>query len=190
MKSKKLLISAIAILIFVLLGGSQKDLDQMVTLIQSPTPTPIKSEPTSKSPQTLGTNDEKLYLVTKIIDGDTIQIEGGQKVRYIGIDTPELKDSECFAKEARDKNKELVEGKKVTLQKDVSETDRYGRLLRFVYTENGEFVNDILVKEGYATVSTYPPDVAKQELFKTSQQDAVASNHGLWGAGCALSPTH
>src|SRR4030042_2567140 len=76
-------------------------------------------------------------LVTRVIDGDTIEIEGGQKVRYIGIDTPEKVDPrpsvQCYGKEAAAKNKELVEGKRVRLEKDVSETDKYGRLLRYVF---------------------------------------------------------
>lgn len=177
MKNKSLLLGLL-IIIFVAIGGSQKDLNQLITLFdqttQNATPSPSK---------TLGTSDHQTYLVTKVIDGDTIEIEGGQKVRYIGIDTPELKGSECFAKEAKDKNKELVEGKRVNLQKDVSETDRYGRLLRFVYTENGDFVNNRLVLEGYATAATFPPDVTKQEEFKKSQQEARETSRGLWG-GC------
>lgn len=177
MKSKKFLLTAIIIVLFTLLGSSQKEINQILSLLDTPTPTISPS-------QTLGTDDKKLYLVTKVIDGDTIEIDGGQKVRYIGIDTPELKGTECFAKEARDKNKELVEGKRVRLEKDVSETDRYGRLLRFVYTENGEFVNNKLILEGYATAATFPPDVAKQEIFKTSQQEASSQSRGLWGEKC------
>ncbi|MBP9719501.1 MAG: thermonuclease family protein [Candidatus Levybacteria bacterium] len=121
--------------------------------------------------------------VIKIVDGDTIKIEGGQKVRYIGIETPETKHPtkgvQCFGKEASAKNKELVEGKEVTLEKDVSETDRYGRLLRFVYI-NGVFVNDYLVREGYAHASTYPPDVKLSEQFKQAEQEARENNRGLW----------
>lgn len=185
MKSKKLLIAVFTVLI-IAVGGSMTDVEELTSLL-NPSPTPIKSGPTTqpaKPSETLGTNDQQTYLVTKIIDGDTIEIEDGRKVRYIGIDTPELKGSECFAKEARDKNKELVEGKRVKLQKDVSETDRYGRLLRFVYLENGEFVNNKLVLEGYATAATFPPDVSKQEEFKASQQEAISQSRGLWGKGC------
>jgi len=130
----------------------------------------------------------KLILVTKVIDGDTIKLENGQIVRYIGIDTPETVDPrktiQCFGKEASDKNKELVEGKKVKLQKDVSETDRYGRLLRYVWvnTEDnkGVFVNDYLVKQGYARAVSYPPDIKFQDLFNASQNYALENNIGLW----------
>lgn len=172
----KIIFTGIVLVLFALFGGSQKELNEILSLIDTVAPTVTPS-------QTLGANDQQTYLVTKVIDGDTIELESGQKVRYIGIDTPELKGSECFAKEARDKNKELVEGKRVKLQKDVSETDRYGRLLRFVYTEDDTLINDTLIKEGYATVSTYPPDVAKQKLFQQSQQEARTNNRGLW-KGC------
>ena len=124
--------------------------------------------------------------VVKVIDGDTIELENGQKVRYIGIDTPELvhpsKPLECFAKEAQEKNKELVLGKEVTLEKDISEIDKYGRLLRYVWVEN-ILVNEILVQEGYAQVSTYPPDVKYQERFIEAQRKAREENKGLW-SGC------
>lgn len=122
--------------------------------------------------------------VTRVNDGDTIEIEGGQKLRYIGMDTPELYDPrkpvQCFGTEAKEKNKELVEGKIVKLEKDVSETDKYGRLLRYVWVDN-LLVNDYLVKEGYARISTYPPDVKYQSLFSQSEKEARENKRGLWG---------
>jgi len=125
----------------------------------------------------------ELYKVIRVVDGDTIELENGLKVRYIGIDTPEtVKPNttvECYGKEASNKNKELVEGKMVKLEKDISETDRYGRLLRYVYIDN-IFVNDILVREGYANASTYPPDVKYQEQLKQAEKEAKDNNKGLW----------
>lgn len=125
----------------------------------------------------------KTYLVIRVVDGDTIEIEGGQKVRYIGIDTPETvspsKPVQCFGKEASEKNKELVLGKRVKLEKDISETDKYGRLLRYVWIDD-IFVNDYLVRQGYASASTYPPDVKYSEQFVQAQQEAVGNNRGLW----------
>jgi len=124
-------------------------------------------------------------LVIRVVDGDTIEIEGGKKIRYIGIDTPEVADPrkpvQCFGRDASAKNKELVEGKRVRLEKDVSETDKYGRLLRYVYVGN-TFVNETLVKEGYAFSSPYPPDVKYQELFNQAEKEARAANSGLWGS--------
>lgn len=133
----------------------------------------------------------ELYLVkvSRVIDGDTIKLETGQTVRYIGIDTPELhhpkKSVQCFGKEAMEKNKELVEGKFVKLEKDVSETDRYSRLLRYVYlptdaSPSGLFINDYLVKEGYAHTSTFPPDVKYSDHFKNLENQARENNLGLW----------
>lgn len=129
--------------------------------------------------------ETKGVLVTRVIDGDTIEIEGGQKVRYIGIDTPETVDPrtsvQCYGKEAAAKNRELVEGKKVRLEKDITDKDKYNRLLRYVFV--GEiFVNRYLVEQGYAFSSTYPPDVEYQELFQKAEKEAREANRGLWGS--------
>jgi micrococcal nuclease len=134
--------------------------------------------------------ETKGIFVKRVIDGDTIEIEGGQKVRYIGIDTPETVDPrasvQCYGKEATAKNKKLVEGKKVRLEKDVSETDKYGRLLRYVFVPSvgsgrAVFVNEVLVKEGYAFSSSYPPDVKYQDRFKKAERQAREADRGLWG---------
>lgn len=126
--------------------------------------------------------------VIRIIDGDTIEISGGRKVRYIGVDTPETQDPrtklECYGKEATAKNRELVAGQVVTLVRDVSDTDQFGRLLRYVY-KGDVFVNDELVKEGYARASRYPPDVRFAELFRDSEREARENAKGLWGSVCA-----
>lgn len=133
---------------------------------------------------------QETFLVTRVVDGDTIEIEGGKRVRYIGIDTPETVDPNrptgCYGKEASNKNSELVLNKKVRLVKDVSDTDRYGRLLRYVYIDN-TFVNDYLVKEGYAKASTYAPDVKFSEQFAASEREARENKRGLWGSACELS---
>lgn len=149
---------------------------------QSPSPSPIV-QPTS-SPEI---KQNETFKVVRVIDGDTIEIEGGQRVRYIGIDTPETVDPrkpvQCFGKEASDKNKELVAGKEVKLEKDVSETDKYGRLLRYVYVGN-IFANDYLVRQGYAHASSYPPDVKYQDQFTQAQTEARVNHSGLWGSAC------
>ena len=123
--------------------------------------------------------------VQRAIDEDTILLENGEKVRYIGIDTPEtkppVKGVEYFGKEAYEANKKLVEGKTVRLEFDVQQRDRYGRLLAYVYLEDGTFVNAWLVENGYAQVSTYPPNVKYQELFLELQRKAREQNKGLWG---------
>ncbi len=129
----------------------------------------------------------KLVKVVKVIDGDTIKVETGEVVRLIGIDAPETvhpsKSLACFGKEASQKTKETLEGNLVRLEKDVSDKDKYGRLLRYVWKE-GILINELLVREGYATVATYPPDVKYQDRFLEAQRLAREENKGLW-AECA-----
>jgi endonuclease YncB( thermonuclease family) len=131
-------------------------------------------------------SSDQLFWVKRVVDGDTLELENGEKVRYIGINTPESVDPrrkvECFGKEASEYNKALVEGKSVHLKRDISERDKYQRLLRFVYLEDGTFINEKLVRDGYASVSTYPPDVAKQDTFRTAEQEAKSEQRGLWSA--------
>ena len=123
-----------------------------------------------------------------VVDGDTIKVAVGGRVyrlRYIGIDTPETKHPrigrECYGAEAATANSKLVAGKVVELEKDVSETDRYGRLLRYVWLGD-VLVNERLVRDGYAVSSTYPPDVKYQERFLAAQRSARDAGAGLWGS--------
>ncbi len=129
--------------------------------------------------------DSATVRVARVIDGDTIEIDGGKKVRYIGIDTPETVDPRrpvmCFGKEAKSENENMVNGKTVRLVKDVSKTDKYGRLLRYVYVGD-VFVNDYLVRRGFAHASTFPPDVKFAEQFVAAQKEARENNRGLWGS--------
>lgn len=138
------------------------------------------------------TKVEEGYLVTQVVDGDTIEvlINGEKfKVRYIGIDTPETVDPRravgCFGKEASNENKRLVEGKIVTLEKDVSSTDKYGRLLRYVYLKLDDgtslFINDYLVRQGFGYAYTFPPDIKFNEQFVKAQNEARENRRGLWG---------
>ena len=128
------------------------------------------------------------YKVSRVIDGDTIEIEGGERVRYIGIDTPETMDPrkpvQCFGVEASNKNKELVEGKAVRLEKDTTDRDKYNRLLRYVYVGDS-FINLELVKQGFAYSYSYPPDIKYQDRIVKAQQEAEKSKAGLWAA-CPL----
>jgi len=140
-------------------------------------------QPTEKPEQIVVETQEEKFRVMNVIDGDTIKLDNGQVVRYIGIDAPETvhpsKPVQCFGKEASEKNTELVEGKEVKLVKDISETDRYGRLLRYVYIDN-MFVNDYLVRNGYANASSYPPDIKHQDQFKEAEKEARDNKRGLW----------
>ncbi len=131
--------------------------------------------------------------VKRVVDGDTIELADGRKLRYIGINTPETVDPrkpvECFGKEASSENKKLVEGKEIRMEKDISQIDKYGRLLRYVYVGPpvGELmVNDYLVRQGFAHAATYPPDVKYADTFTEAETEARTNNSGLW-SGCALS---
>lgn len=128
------------------------------------------------------------FKVSRVIDGDTIEIEGGERVRYIGIDTPETVDPrkpvQCFGIEASNKNKELAEGKTLRLEKDTTDRDKYKRLLRYVYAGD-TFINLELVKQGFAYSYSYPPDIKYQNQIVAAQQEAEKSKNGLWNA-CPL----
>jgi micrococcal nuclease len=131
-------------------------------------------------------NNRVEAVVSHVIDGDTIEvnISGAVfKLRYIGIDAPELDSMDTntrnIALKAAGKNRELTAGKTVELEKDVSETDKYGRILRYVYS-GGLMVNGELVKLGYAQASPYPPDIKYKDLFNSLQAGAKAAKIGLW----------
>jgi micrococcal nuclease len=133
--------------------------------------------------------------VLRVIDGDTIDVlvnDQTYRVRYIGIDTPETNDPETglepFGPEAAAKNNELVDGEEIVLVKDVSETDQYGRLLRYAFV-GGVFVNYELVASGYATALPYPPDVACEETFSSAEGNARSQELGLWAPVPIPTPT-
>ncbi|WP_423410487.1 thermonuclease family protein [Heyndrickxia sp. MSNUG] len=142
---------------------------------------------------------EKLGLmavtVGRVVDGDTIETTDGQKIRFIGVNTPEsTTKTEPFGKEASNYTTSKLDGQKVWIQKDVSETDRYGRLLRIIWlaiptddtneTEiRTKMFNADLVLNGYAEPSTYPPDVKYSEYFVMFAREARESGTGLWAYG-------
>ena len=124
--------------------------------------------------------DDSVYeqaLVTSVIDGDTVELADGRRVRYLGIDTPES--GEYYAEEATARNKELVEGKTVELQRGKRDQDEYGRLLRYVYID-GVFVNAELIVQGYATAYIFDPDDRYSQILVQLEQYAKMKNRGLW----------
>ncbi len=167
--------------------------------------TPVADAPSPKSPspaQTLASESTTPGLteaqVTEVVDGDTLKvsIDGQpQTVRIIGVDTPETKDPRqpvmCYGAEAMAKTRELIDQAdgRVLLEKDVSETDRYDRLLRYVWLEHPDgrrMLNKELVKGGYAQASTYPPDVKYQDMFLAAAREAREQGRGR-GASVAVS---
>jgi micrococcal nuclease len=141
--------------------------------------------------QRLGARRTQEGRVVRVVDGDTIhvQVDGRrEKVRYIGVDTPEThkpgEPVECFGKAASAFNARLVASRRVVLRTDAETRDRYGRLLAYVYRRpDGLFVNAELVRRGFATILTIPPNVAHAEEFLGLQRAARRASRGLW-RGC------
>ncbi len=130
-----------------------------------------------------------LYQVARVVDGDTLTLRLGdkeEKVRLIGINTPETVDPrrpvECFGKEASNHMKELADAKNVYIETDTTqgERDKYGRLLAYVYLEDGQMLNRKMIAEGYAYEYTYLRPYKYQEDFKKSQNLARVTKVGLW----------
>lgn len=133
--------------------------------------------PESPSPESFWVIEKA--KVTAVIDGDTIEIEGGERVRYIGIDTPET--DECYGSEATEANRELVEEKEVILIRDVEDRDKYGRLLRYVIAD-GRFINAELVRLGYAYPQSYGESLMFQQVLTLFGRYARQEGKGLWTA--------
>ncbi|MFA7290063.1 MAG: thermonuclease family protein [Melioribacteraceae bacterium] len=144
---------------------------------------------------------ENEVLVSRIVDGDTIEIllEGRkEKVRLIGIDTPESRINSKAKKDAKRTNTDVKEIKKmgiratkylksilnpgdaIRIEFDVRERDQYGRLLAYIYLNDGQMLNDLLVREGFANILTYPPNVKYEERFRESLRYARENNKGFW----------
>jgi len=141
--------------------------------------------------------DYSNILVKRTVDGDTLELENGQRVRLIGIDTPEIHESSKLYRDSRKTGqdvsviqglgrrahqftKNLLEGKRVRLEFDVEKRDKYKRLLAYVYLPDGKFVNGEIVKQGYASLMTIPPNVKYADLFLKLYQEAREDKRGLW----------
>jgi micrococcal nuclease len=164
----------------------------LLTVLVAACSTPASPPPpVSPGPSDGPTGATETATVLRVVDGDTIVVDRGQgreRVRYIGIDTPESvrpdHPVEWMGVEAAAANEALVAGRDVVLERDVSDTDRFGRLLRYVWlAEDGSWllVNEALVAEGYAQVTTFPPDVKYADRFLDAQARARERGVGLWG---------
>lgn len=118
--------------------------------------------------------------VSRVVDGDTIVVEGGERVRYVGIDAPEVGEApEPFGAEATELNRRLVEGRSVLLVKDTSDRDRFGRLLRYVYAD-GILVGAEIVREGHGRAVVFPPDDQHALCFAALEEEAKQARRGMW----------
>ena len=141
------------------------------------------------SPEGFAQTKTGLLLVTKVSDGDTFWVTypsgKEEKVRLIGINAPEsrktgTRDVQYYGKEASEYAKRLLLNKRVRLEFDVQKLDRYKRTLAYAYLESGTMLNALLVREGYARVATYPPNVRYQEQFQRLEREARTARKGLW----------
>lgn len=125
-----------------------------------------------------------LVKVKRVIDGDTILLQNGERVRYIGVNAPEVDHSprgaEPLGREAKEANRRLVEGKWVRLEFDSERRDKYGRLLAYVFLDDGTFVNGWLVERGLAKAVSYPPNLKYQDLLKKLEREARKKQQGVW----------
>ena len=135
-----------------------------------------------------GVGEARIGRVVRVVDGDTIAVQLGatrERVRYIGVDTPETKDPrrpvQCYGQQAADFNARLVGGERVRLVRDIAERDRYGRLLAYVYRVRDElFVNAELARLGYAHALSIAPDVRHADRFAQLARQARQAGRGLW----------
>ena len=134
-------------------------------------------------------NTETTVTVTRVVDGDTVEIspaiDGITDVRLIGVDTPETKKPGClvqpYGPEASAFTQAQLQGRSVGLEFDQERTDRYDRLLAYVYPPEGTMFNETLLREGYAYVSTFPPNTRYVERFEEVEAEARAAGRGIWG---------
>ncbi len=138
-------------------------------------------------------NEKERYMVTKTLDGDTFEIKIGKrimKVRMMGIDTPETLDPrkpvQCYGYESSEKTKELLSGRSVSLRLDKTQSalDKFKRLLAYVYRDDGIFINQYLLENGYAREYTYNKKYQNQKEFKEIEKKAREEKRGLWGSLC------
>jgi micrococcal nuclease len=145
------------------------------------------------------THNDETAFVERVVDGDTLKLSDGRKVRLIGVDTPELHYSDKLLRDSRRTHKDikeiqamgrraaafikqLCEGQSVKIEFDVRRSDKYGRILAYIYLKDGAFVNAEILKEGYAQVMTIPPNVKHSDYFLKLERSAREERKGLWAA--------
>jgi len=191
--AKRLSWTLVVVVLLLQVAGCQPEAPQptpvppTATTAPTDTPQPTATDTATPTPTSTATDTPvptpKLVKGTcvEVVDGDTIKVEMHGTVyaiRYIGIDCPEM--DQQFGGEAADANRELVEGKTVLLERDVSDVDRYDRLLRYVYLTNGLMVNAELVRQSYAIAKKYPPDEKYVGEFYQLQREAKSAGLVIW----------
>ena len=164
------LISIVAIVAVVMFAGC---IEEEEGSVPTSTPTITPSQTATLTPPLEITS----AIVSKVIDGDTIKLQNGERVRLLGINTPEM--GQPYYEEATNRLKELIEGKTITLEKDIEDKDQYGRLLRHIYIDD-TFVNLEMVREGYANVYVIHPNVKYSSKFENTEEEAKNAKRGIW----------
>lgn len=127
---------------------------------------------------------DQVYTVKFVVDGDTIILSNRDSVRYIGIDSPEINHktgiAEPFGFEAKTTNEKLLSGKSVRLEYDIEKKDHYGRILAYVYTSDGIFINSEIIKNGYAWTLFKRPNTKHSDELLISQRYAMLNKQGIW----------
>ncbi|MFH1867079.1 MAG: thermonuclease family protein [Patescibacteria group bacterium] len=208
MQGRLLIIASIAVIL--LIGASCEAPPRVTSVNSSNTPvdnvqraveSPIENQGEAAADSASNTQaplpSVDLYAVTQVVDGDTFKVVIGDKtetLRMIGIDTPETVDPrkpvQCFGVEASNKAKTLLTGKKVRLEADPTqgERDKYSRLLRYAYLEDGTFFNKIMISDGYAHEYTYDVPYKYQAEFNQAEADARSNKRGLWADDACVEP--
>lgn len=134
--------------------------------------------------QALGGQAERWVVVQKAVDGDTLRLKDGRSVRLVGIDAPEIDhengDHQHMALEASRFLSKLTNGKRIRLEKDQSDHDRYGRILAYAFDSNGQMLNQLIVANGFAHVLYLSPDVKAHETLLGAQRQAMTNKQGKW----------
>ena len=184
-------IVSLIVALFVLFGEKNVATD-MVDQLSTVVYTQVDTQNILATTTDVSTETRDVYVVSRVVDGDTIEVTKNgikEKVRLIGVNTPETVDPrkkvECFGKEASAYAKEILINQKVTVVPDSTQDtrDRYGRLLAYVYREDGLFVNKHMIAEGYGYEYTYKVPYLFQKEFKEAQLRAQTEGNGLWAEG-------
>lgn len=188
--TKKIIGSFVALILIAICAKYGIDLSQYEEEISALTGVELSEQETSNKEEKANLDDLGTYKVVRVVDGDTFIINYNgkeERVRLIGVDTPESvhpneEKNTAFGKKVSSFSKEKLTNKEVQIEFDVSQRDKYGRLLCYVYVDN-QMYNKLLLQEGLARVATYPPNVKYVDDFTKIQKQARENKKGMWQDG-------
>ena len=192
-KNKKIIGSLVALILIAICAKYGIDLSEYEEEFLTLTGVELSEESTESNSNRVDIEGLETYKVVRVVDGDTFIIDYNgteERVRMIGIDTPESvhpnkEKNSAFGKQISNYTKEKLTGKEVQIEFDVSQRDKYGRFLCYVYID-GEMYNKLLLEEGFAKVATYPPNVKYVDDFTKIQKQARENKKGMWQDGFSV----